>query len=84
MICDEAGIKRKNYYCNIIFDQRNYDEISDEDMKELLKYWGSILQKYRKMIVEKRNLVEDYVIKVMTKNVELYSHITLPKRNRRM
>lgn len=81
MICDEAGIKRKNYYCNIIFDQRNYDEISDEDMKELLKYWGDQYYKnIEKMIVEKRNLVEDYVIKVMTKNVELYSHITLPKK----
>ena len=32
-----------------------------------------------KLAIEKRNLMDDYVIKAVSENVELYSHITLPK-----
>ena len=31
-------------------------------------------------MIEKRDQIEDYVIKAVSENMELYSHITLPKK----
>lgn len=81
-VCDEEGKCHELYYSNTIFDQRNYDEIHDEDVEQLWKerhYLGGGENPY-KLAIEKRNLMDDYVIKAVSENVELYSHITLPKR----
>lgn len=82
MICDSEGNKRELYYCNSIFDQKNYNEISDEEMKNVFEniFYLSGNEDLYKLAIEKKKQIENYVIKVNSVNIELYSHIALPKK----
>lgn len=82
VVCDEDGKCHELYYSNTIFDQRNYEDIADEDIEILWKdrfYFDGSDNPY-KTVIEKRDQIEDYVIKAVSENMELYSHITLPKK----
>ena len=82
VVCDEDRKCHELYYSNTIFDQRNYEDIADEDIEILWKdrfYFDGSDNPY-KTVIEKRNQIEDYVIKAVSENMELYSHITLPKK----
>lgn len=82
MICDEEEKKQEIYYCNTIFEQKKYNEISDEDMEKVFDnifYLTKSKELYRSAI-KKRNQIENYVIKAVSENMEIYSHIALPKK----
>ena len=82
VVCDEDRKCHELYYSNTIFDQRNYEDIADEDIEILWKdrfYFDGSDNPY-KTVIEKRDQIEDYVIKAVSENMELYSHITLPKK----
>lgn len=82
VVCDEDRKCHELYYSNTIFDQRNYEDIADEDIEILWKdrfYFDGSNNPY-KTVIEKRDQIEDYVIKAVSENMELYSHITLPKK----
>ena len=82
VVCDEDRKCHELYYSNTIFDQRNYEDIADEDIEILWKdrfYFDGSDNPY-KTVIEKRDEIEDYVIKAVSENMELYSHITLPKK----
>lgn len=82
VVCDEDRKCHELYYSNTIFDQRNYEDIADEDIEILWKdrfYFDGSYNPY-KTVIEKRDQIEDYVIKAVSENMELYSHITLPKK----
>lgn len=82
VINDENNIKRDIFHSNVIFDQRNYDEINDEDVEMLWSeyhYLDGSLNPYKK-VIEKREYIDDYVIKVSGENLEIYSHIALPRK----
>lgn len=82
VVCDAERKCHELYYSNTIFDQRNYEDIADEDIEILWKdrfYFDGSDNPY-KTVIEKRDQIEDYVIKAVSENMELYSHITLPKK----
>lgn len=82
IINDEKGVKRESFYSNVIFDSRNYAEISNQDVEMLWNeyhYLNGSLNPYKKLL-EKRAFIEDYVIKVSDENLAIYSHIALPKK----
>ena len=82
VISDEDNQKREIFYSNIIFDQRDYAGICKEDVEKLWSeyyYLDGSLNPYKKMI-EKREFIDDYVIKVVGENLEIYSHIALPRK----
>ncbi|MBQ8327580.1 MAG: hypothetical protein IJX86_10940 [Lachnospiraceae bacterium] len=82
LIKDERNFKRNIFYSNTIFDQRNYEEIEDKDVEMLWSeyyYFDGSLNPYKK-VIEKREFIDDYVIKVVSENLEIYSHIALPRK----
>ncbi|MFG6367349.1 MAG: hypothetical protein K1W16_02790 [Lachnospiraceae bacterium] len=82
-IKDEDEICREIYQSISIFDARNYNGISDSDVEMLWDqyyYFGNNLNLSKEYIV-KRNMIEDYVIKVVDENLEIYSCLSLPKKN---
>ncbi|RGU08310.1 hypothetical protein DWW97_04220 [Dorea longicatena] len=82
MICDAEGNERELYYCNSIFDQKNYNEISDEEMKNVFEkvFYLSGDEDLIKIAIGKKKQIENYVIKVTSENMELYSHVAFPKK----
>lgn len=80
-IKDEDGIAREIYQCISIFDPRKYQEIDEEDLETLwkLRIWWDGYEPYKEYI-KKRDMIEDYVIKVADDDLEIYSLISLPKK----
>lgn len=81
-IKDENNICREIYQSITIFDARNYNGISDSDVEMLWAYdysgeSMSLCEEYN----IKRNMIRDYVIKVADENLEIYSCLSLPKKN---
>lgn len=82
-IRDEDGDCREIYQSISIFDTRIYNEISDSDVEMLWNqyhYLDGSLNPYKEYNA-KRNMIEDYVIKVADENLEIYSYLSLPKKN---
>lgn len=82
-IKDEEGICREIYQCISIFDARAYNGMSDSDVDMLWRKWNILnggLYPYKEYNA-KRNMIEDYVIKVKGENLEIYSCLSLPKKN---
>lgn len=82
-IKDEDGKRREIYQSISIFDARVYNEISDSDVEMLRSqyhYLDGSLNPYKEYNA-KRNMIEDYVIKMKEENLEIYSCLSLPKKN---
>ena len=82
VVCGEDSRCHELYYSNTIFDQRNYEGIENEDIEVVWedRIHDVGMKNAYKTVMEKRDQMEDYVIKAVSKNMELYSHITLPKK----
>lgn len=78
--CDDNQI-RSIIQCNKIMDIHNYPSITRDDLKH---FWSDIHflngapNPYLE-VIERLDLIENYNLTVKTKNLELYSHISLPK-----
>ncbi|WP_286080503.1 hypothetical protein [Parablautia intestinalis] len=82
-IKDEEGTCREIYQSISIFDARVYNGISNSDVEMLWSqyhYLDGSLNPYKEYNA-KRNMIEDYVIKVKKENLEIYSCLSLPKKN---
>lgn len=82
-IKDEEEICREIYQSISIFDARVYNGISNSDVEMLWNqyhYLDGSLNPYKEYNT-KRNMIEDYVIKVKEENLEIYSCLSLPKKN---
>lgn len=82
-IKDEDEICREIYQSISIFDARNYNGISDSNVEMLwdqYRYLDESLNPYKEYNA-KRNMIKDYVIKVADENLEIYSCLSLPKKN---
>lgn len=64
-----------------IFDYRNYNGISADDMERLYSNFLYLdgINPYRQ-VIENREDIVDYVIKIHSENVEIFSHIALPRK----
>ncbi|MEG0685762.1 MAG: hypothetical protein RR425_00605, partial [Erysipelotrichales bacterium] len=65
-----------------IFDFRNYPDIGAEDVEKLWSeyfYVDGSPNPYKE-VVENRENIADYIIKISTDNIKLYSHIALPHK----
>ncbi len=68
--------------CNSIMNLMNYPAITKEDLKY---FWSEVHfmsgepNPYLE-VIEKLDLIENHTIKVRTENMELYSHISFPKK----
>lgn len=68
--------------CNSIMNLKNYPTINKNDLE---KFWADIHFFSGKpnpylAVIDKLDLIESYNISVRTENVELYSHISFPKK----
>lgn len=82
-IKDENEICREIYQSISIFDARNYNGISDSDVEMLWSQYHHFdrnIDLYKEYNT-KRNMIKDYVIKVADENLEIYSCLSLPKKN---
>lgn len=82
VISDEENLKRNIFCSNTIFDPRNYKGICDEDVEMLWSgyhYLDGSSNPY-KLVIEKREFIDDYIIKASSENLEIYSHIALPRK----
>lgn len=82
-IKDEDEICREIYQNVSVFDARIYEGISNSDVEMLWSqyhYLDGSLNPYKEYNA-KRSLIEDYVIKVANENLEIYSCLSLPKKN---
>lgn len=80
---DEEGVCREIYQSISIFDARAYNGISDSDVEMLWSqyhYLDGSFNPYKEYNA-KHNMIEDYVIKVKGENLEIYSCLSLPKKN---
>ncbi len=77
----DDNISRELPRADDIFDMDDYDEIDEHDV-ELLWEEYSFMEAIssHKEALEKRGLIEDYIIKASGDNVDMYSHISLPKK----
>ena len=81
-IRDEGNNLRQLLQSNKILDTKNYSEISNDDLKyawEGIYFFSGEPNPYLE-VIDKIDLIENFVINVDTKNLELYSHISLPKK----
>lgn len=77
------GITRNIFQSNIIFDVNEYDEVNIEDLEKIWKeyhYMDGSPNPYKE-VIEKLENIENYPIKIASENIELYSHISLPKKD---
>lgn len=79
-IKDENGICREIYQSITVFDTRNYNGISDSDAEMLWDYYHLDKSLYKEYSAN-RNRIKDYIIKVADENLEIYSYLSLPKKN---
>lgn len=79
---DDKNILRPLLQSNSIFNLKNYPEITKDDLRN---YWSEIHflsgQKSPYLeVIEKLDYIDNYNITVQTDNIEIYSHISLPKK----
>ena len=76
------NIARPIIECHQIMNLKNFPLISKEDLKD---FWSEVHfmsgepNPYLE-VIDRLDLIENYPIKVQTENLELYSHISLPKK----
>ena len=73
----------ENFIIVILFlIRKNYNEISDEEMKNVFEkvFYLSGDEDLIKIAIGKKKQIENYVIKVTSENMELYSHVAFPKK----
>lgn len=81
VIRDESEEKREIYQGITIFDKRDYQDITEEDLECLWKSYHYFDGKNPyKEFLEKREFIQNYLIKVNGQNLNVYSRIALPKK----
>ena len=80
-IKDENNICREIYQSITVFDTRNYNGISDSDAEMLWRDYHYFEESLCKEYSAKHNRIKDYIIKVADENLEIYSYLSLPKKN---
>lgn len=79
--CDDNKM-RPIIQCNNIMNLHNYPSITKDDLKHFwsdIHFFNGEPNPYLE-VIERLDLIENYKLTVKTKNLELYSHISLPKK----
>jgi len=79
---DDKGLCEEVLSSVTVFDNRNYPDITKEDVEKLWSeyhYLDGTYNPYKEVLNNRQNII-DYSIEIRTENIELYSHIALPHK----
>ncbi|MFR0018738.1 MAG: hypothetical protein ACLRU3_02160 [Paraclostridium sp.] len=82
-IVNSSGERERLISRYSIFNFKKYPQIKDEDVKKLYQeyyFFDGSSNQYNEMI-DKREYIKDYIIEINTESLQVYSHISFPKKN---